>query len=51
MDKKVLAILVGAILIIVGNEYRLYCTFDDPEAAVENVYRELESFINLLKVK
>lgn len=34
-----------------NNEYRLYCTFDDPEAAVENVYRELESFINLLKVK
>ena len=32
-----------------GREYLLYCTFDDPEAAVENIHTELEDFVNLLQ--
>lgn len=36
-------------IVVDGREYLLYCTFDDPEAAVENIHTELEDFVNLLQ--
>ena len=32
-----------------GREYLLYCTFDDPDEALKNIYTEAENIIEYLK--
>lgn len=36
-------------IVVDGKEYLMYCTFDEPEVAVENFRVELEDFIDLLQ--